>query len=174
MPSSSKSTLGILRFALALVVALLLNLLLSGCTDDTTPPGPAPAASLYVVNSLGETLDRIDLETGTVEPMVRLLGNSPNDLVVESDGSRFWVANSQDNDVWGIEASTLEVDPVIHLGTNQNPYARALLDDGRVAVTNWLGGNLALLDRATGLVDDRRPIGRAPQAVRAVGARIYV
>ena len=153
---------------------LSIALVLAGCGAEPSTPGLPPASALIVVNSLGETLDRIDLATGVVEHAVLLLGNSPNDLVVEPGGGRFWVANSLDNEVWGIEAVTLSPDPIIHLGANQNPYGLALLDDGRVAVTNWLGGDLALLDPATGVVDDRRPIGRTPEAVRAVGARIYV
>lgn len=155
-------------------LALLFALLVGGCTEDSTVPGPPPASSLYVVNSLGETLDRIDLATGAVEYAVLLLGNSPNDLVAEADGGRLWVANSLDNDVWGIDPTTLVADPVIDLGTNQNPYRLALLDDGRVAVTNWLGGNLALLDPMSGAVNDRRPIGRTPEAVLTRGTRIWV
>jgi len=149
-------------------------LLLGGCGEESGPPGPPPASSLYVVNSLGETLDRIDLATGSVEHDVLLLGNGPNDLVAESDGARLWVANSADNDVWGIDAVTLDIGPVIDLGSNQNPYRLALLDDGRVAVTNWLDGNLALLDPVGGKVDDRRPIGRTPEAILAGGSRLLV
>ncbi|HEX7880476.1 MAG TPA: hypothetical protein VF720_13765 [Candidatus Eisenbacteria bacterium] len=159
---------------------MLASPFLVACGDDPVDPGPVPASALYVVNSLGETLDRIDLETGSVSLAVMPLGNGPNDVVMTDPASadlapaRFWIANSLDNDVWGIDAAQLVPEPVIDLGNNQNPYRLALLPDGRVAVTNWLGGTLALLDPVAGTVDDRRPIGRTPEAVLASGNRVFV
>jgi DNA-binding beta-propeller fold protein YncE len=160
--------------ALLLAVLLLPALLLAGCSDEASDPGPAPASALYVVNSLGETLDRIDLETGSVSLGVLSLGNGPNDIVVGADPPRLWIANSLDNDVWGIDPDQRVPEPVIDIGNRNNPYRLAILDDGRVAVTNWLGGTLALLDPVAGTVDDRRPIGRTPETVLASGNRLYV
>lgn len=152
----------------------LLGLLATGCSDDDpVDPGPPPASALYVVNSLGETLDRIDLETGAVTLAILPLGNGPNDIAVSGEPTRLWIANSLDNEVWGVDPDQQVPEPVVDVGNNQNPYRLAVLDDGRVAVTNWLGGNLALLDPAAGIVDDSRPIGRTPEAVLSSGHRLF-
>lgn len=157
-----------------LATHLLLPIIFAACGDDPIDPGPPPASALYVVNSTGETLDRIDLETGAVSLMVMVLGDVPNDIVVTADPPRLWIANSGDNDVWGADPEELVPEPLIDLGNNQNPYRLAVLDDGRLAVTNWLGGTLAFLDPVVGAVDDRRPIGRTPEAVLASDNRVYV
>lgn len=158
-PSGRRTLAPPLLLATALV-------LLGGCGDgETDPPGPPPPAYLLVLNSLGETLDRIDLDTGVVEYAITPTGNAPNDLLVDAVRNRAWVANSGDNSVAAFDLATLGAGPVALLGPNSNPWALARLTDGGIAVTNWLSGDVAWIDPQSGAVGGRIPVGRAPQAL---------
>lgn len=150
----------------ALLPLLLLPVALPGC-DDAARPGPEepPARALLVLNSLGATIDRIDLDTGGVEKGLAVVGAAPNDIEPDPESGSVYVSNSGDNDVWRLEASGLLREAVISLGPNSNPYDIELLAGGRIAVTCWLAGEVAFLDGAGGVVERRVPVGRTPQGL---------
>lgn len=143
-------------------------LLLPGCGDpQPDPPGPPPPAYLLVLNTLGETIDRIDPDTGVVEGSVLTVGNAPNDLRVDRSRHRVWVANSGDNSVTSYDLRTLGAGPAARLGPNSNPWSLLLTADGGLFVTNWLAGDVAVINPADGSVVARLPVGQAPEGLLA-------
>lgn len=146
--------------------AALLAALAFGCGDSApTPPGPPPPAYLLVLNSLGETIDRIDLDTGIVSYAIVTTGNAPNDLLVDAARARVWVTNSGDNSVASWDLATLAPGPVAALGPNSNPWALTRLATGALAVSNWLAGDVAFLDPESGAVTGRLAVGSAPEGL---------
>jgi hypothetical protein len=89
------------------------------------------------VNSLGETFDRIDLDTGQVTQGVATTGNAPNDLWVDAARDRAWVANSMDNAVTAYDLATLA--PVAACGwAQQQPWNWRLRRTGACSSrTGW-------------------------------------
>lgn len=161
--------------ALAFGLALALALAATGCGKETTrPPGPPPAAYLLVVNSLGETFDRIDLDTGQVTQGVAATGNAPNDLWVDAARGRAWVANSMDNAVTAYDLATLAPVAAVALGPNSNPWNLAPAPNGRLLVTNWLAGDVAEIDAAAGALLQRIPVGRTPEGILAGSSATFL
>ena len=155
----------------ALVAALL-----TAC-DESPVRDPDPESGtpvLLVVNSLGETLDRIDLETGAVQSNAATLGSAPNDVLVDHVGGSVYIANSGDNTVTKLDGLALSHSETFDLGPDSNPYRLALLPNRDVAVTNLVAGDVALLPREGGSIRDRIPVGRTPEGILAHGGRLYV
>ena len=147
--------------------------LLGGCGDDASrPPDGTPGASLYVLNTLGETIDRISLSTGLVSYNVMATGASPNDLVVNDDAT-LWLANSGSNDVWKVDLTSLSTEKTVDLGVGRNPYNLTRRAAGGVAVTNWLANEVVLI-ATDGAIVRRVPVGRNPEAVIELGGRLIV
>lgn len=163
------------RNSVALAMLVTGIALLAGCSDDSTNPpgGGGGGASLFVVNSLGETIDRISLSTGQVAYNVMATGTAPNDLILDDAAESFWLANSGSNDVWKIDQSTLGIEEPVDLGTNQNPYNLALRADHSVAATNWLSGEVTQI-APNGTITQRFKVGRNPEAIVEMNGRLYV
>lgn len=153
--------------------ALMIVAVVAGCSDRDQAPPPPPPEALYVLNSLGGTIDRIDLATGTVEFALANAGQAPNDLLVADDSGVLWVAASLDNEVLRFDVETLGAPLVTDLGENQNPYRLAPRPSAGVVVANWLGGTVAFLDDQ-GSVGARAPIGRTPESAAWTGTHFAV
>ena len=120
-----------------------------------------------MLNSLGETFDRIDLDTGVVQQGVATTGNSPNDLWVDATAGQAWVANSLDNEVAAYDLATLRKGAAVSLGPNSNPWNLAGTPDHHLLVTNWLAGDVAEIDPAAGTLLQRIAVGRTPEGILA-------
>jgi len=103
---------------------------------------------VWVANNLSETLSKIDLATGMVETNALTLGSAPNDLVIE--GTTAYVVNSLSNHVQLIDLNTPATISTIEIYQGMNPWAIALYDENRVFVTNFLTGNVSILDLESG------------------------
>ncbi len=159
----------------ALVTLAAAVLLAAGCgTESVTRPEPAPPSALYVLNGLGETLSRVDLETGRVENDLLHLGDAPNALLFDPAGDRLFVANSGDNVVWSLQPDSLDRNGDYPLGPNTNPYGLAVTRSGELAVSGFLSGDVAFFSAATGALLRRVPVGRTPQAVLDLPGRTLV
>jgi DNA-binding beta-propeller fold protein YncE len=154
-------------------IAFALLLAATGCSDDDTTPPPPPAEALYVLNSLGGTIDRIDLATGTVEFAVADAGQAPNDLLIDDARGALWVAASLDNEVLRFDLETLAAPVRADVGTNRNPYRLAQRPGGGVIVTNWLGATATFLDDEAA-VSASAAIARTPESAAWTGTRFAV
>jgi DNA-binding beta-propeller fold protein YncE len=158
------------------LVGALVAAILTAC-DESPVRDPDPESGtpvLLVVNSLGETLDRIDLETGIVQSNAAVLGSAPNDVLIDPIDGSVYVANSLSNTVTRLDGTTLELSKTFELGPDSNPYQLALLPNRDVAVTNFLANDVAWLDRESGAVIERSTVGRRPQAILGHDDRLYV
>lgn len=130
------------------------------------------AARIYVVNSLDESLGWADTETGESHPQAATLGNLANHLDV--DGNRIFVVNSGLGTLQIIDRLTLQTIDEFAVNGAVNPYAAAVLDEQRVAVTGLLSGTLSVLYIDSGIADTVFVTGISPQAVHRFGDQIYV
>lgn len=150
-------------------------LLTTSCGDGTTQPPPAaPPSALYALNGLGETLTRIDLDTGQTTPFVLALGSMPNALLFDHDLDRLFAVNSGDNTVWSLDPDSLTRNVTYDLGPNANPYAVAITSGGELAVSAWLSADVAFFDVASGALLRRVPVGRTPEALLALPGKLLV
>jgi len=132
----------------------------------------AHAALFYVVNSLDESLGWVNTETGQYQAQAVPLGTVPNDVVVTD--TRLFVVNSSLNTLQIIDRENLSTLNEIELVGTANPWAAAVIDDQRVAVTGLLSGSVAIVNLSTYSVDRTWVTGIGPQAVAVQEDKIYV
>jgi len=128
--------------------------------------------SAWVINSLAETLSRIDPLTGTVENDVLTLGLAPNHMVIQGDVA--YVVNSLSNDIQIIHLGTRTTLATIDLGPNNNPFHMALVGTQKAYVTNLVSDKVAVLNLDSKEVVRWVPVGRAPEGVVSDGHYAYV
>ncbi|MFH2056735.1 MAG: dockerin type I repeat-containing protein [bacterium] len=151
-------------FVIALLAAAL-------CTQ-------AAARELIVINGLGETADRVDLDAATIDHNVATLGLTPNDFLV--DGDLGVAINSGGNDLFFYELPTMSPAGSLWLGNNRNPWSGAWLGSDTLVITNWLTSTISLVDVSAPAVIGEYPIGlpaeniNHPQSIVIVGRKAYI
>ncbi|MFQ6105214.1 MAG: YncE family protein [Candidatus Glassbacteria bacterium] len=128
--------------------------------------------SLYVVNGLGGTLSKVDLENGTVYDDIVTLGDWPNDIVVRGD--RAYVINSGSADMYVIDLLGDSLLSVIDLGEGNNPWSAAFYDDETMYVTNFLTNTVSKVDVSLGEVVSTIGVGVGPEGLLVEGGLLYV
>jgi len=163
---------------LARAVALLASLLALRCgSDDATPLVPIPSAEpvLLAVNSLGETLTLVRLDTNDATPNALSLGDAPNDIAVDPSRALAAVVNSLGNSLWLVDLTdTLRVVGEVDFGTGANPYAVAFDGSGGALVSLHLTGEVARVDVSSRAIVARTAVGRTPEGILVAGARALV
>ena len=109
---------------------------------------------LYLVLALSGVVRRVSL-SGTdpcanpVNTLVSPLGQVPNDLKIVDD--QLWVVHSADNNLIAYDLNTGSEIKRYVLPIGSNPWEAAFSDNGRwIAVTEWAGHAVTLIERATG------------------------
>lgn len=159
--------------------AVVLALWAVGCgRENPVLPGAGTRPGepiLLAVNGLAETLALVRLDSLAVVPNALLLGDYPNDVVVDPSGRRALVVNSGDNEVTvvGLEDS-LRVLSRIDLGSGTNPYAAAWDGEMRAYVSLWLTNEVVRIDVSAGAILSRTEVGPRPQGLLVVGERVVV
>jgi streptogramin lyase len=158
-----------------ITAVLILGLYLSSCEKDKAPnqpitPTTAPAA--WVVNTLANTLSRVDLTTDSVAVNILSLGQVANDIVIS--GSIGYIVNSGSNQVQIINLETGQTPGVIEIYLGQNPYSIALDGNQKAYVTNLLTGNISRLDLITNLEDTAVSAGVSPEGVCVYQNKLYI
>ncbi|MCX6639963.1 MAG: T9SS type A sorting domain-containing protein [bacterium] len=129
-------------------------------------------STAWVVNSLAETMAKVNLNTGQVITNAITLGSAPNDIVIQDD--KAIIVNSLSNNLQIIDLSTEQTTGTIELTLGLNPYNVALDGSNRVFVSNWLTGNVSVVDLQTNTETDTLTIGGVPQGVLVTSNRLYV
>lgn len=97
---------------------------------------PAPAATLYVTNTKGESASIIDTDTLEVVGTVQLGPGKPNRIVFHPDGRTAWVVYDKSHDLGVIDAESKKLVRRVKIGGN--PYNLAFTPDGRhLLVLDW-------------------------------------
>jgi len=150
-------------------LVLLLAAASFGCvrespTEPVAPPPPVGTGhatpAVYVLNTLSETISRLDLTTGTMNVQAALAGTWANRISVADDGALLLVTNSGSNSIAVIAPGNLGTQQSISLGPNKNPWLACGLPDGRALVSNWIASEVQLVDvrhRTAGAVAHTSP-----------------
>jgi len=136
----------VIRFGLGVVWAALVALLLGACApaayelgegvqSDTKPAmSAADRPTLFVANKRGDTLSKIDLETGE-EVLRRDSCTNPHELATSPDGARVALACYGGTTVDIFYTADLERQASIELGENARPHGIVWHTSGRLYVT---------------------------------------
>ncbi|RJP73633.1 MAG: hypothetical protein C4524_14035 [Candidatus Zixiibacteriota bacterium] len=155
-----------MRSTVLLLLSLFISILfLAGCSEDSTtaPPLQQFTTSAWVVNSLSSTLSRVDLDSGDVTVNVLSLGTFANDIAVS--GTMAYVVNSGDNQIQIVDLTTGQTDGTIEILLGMNPWAIAVDGSQRGYVTNYLTGNVSVLDLVSRQESDTLVVGTSPEGV---------
>lgn len=139
-----------------------------------TPDGTKAFASVFGNTSAGNKVYVIDTATNAVlaRPVV---GSSPIDLVMSSDGSKVYVANTTGGTISVIDTSTYAVSTITTYGSA--PQKMALSYDGsKLYVVNSNCGCVNVIDTATKTDIKNIAVGSMPYdiVVTPDGAKVYV
>lgn len=147
-------------------------LLLIGCSSSTDSPFIPSASSVWVVNSLGETLSKVNLDPDSVVVNAQLLGSAPNDIAVFKD--RAYIVNSLSNNVQIINLTTEQTIGTIEIYLGLNPYNIVVENEQRAFVSNWLTGNVSVLDLTAAVETDTITTDGVPQGLCIAAGRLFV
>ncbi len=136
----------------------------------------AVAPTAYVVNSMGETLSKIDLKTGQVTNDIVVLGSdvdcSPNQVIVRD--TLAYVLNSETDEIQRIDLRTETTVDFIDLGAGSNPYWMEFYNDRYLYVTRLWTNSLAKVDVVTGTVVAEDSVGKSPGGLVIYDHKAYI
>ncbi|MEW5925545.1 MAG: dockerin type I domain-containing protein [Candidatus Zixiibacteriota bacterium] len=152
-----------------LLKTILISILFFGLAAAVDP-------TAYVLNTNGETLSKININTGVVENDILTIGSDvisyPNQLVVRDTAA--YVIASGTNEIQVINLNTEQTSFYINTGPSSNPYWMDFLDSHYLYVTLLLKDSLAKIDYRTGSTISRRYVGKSPEGVMIFKGRAYV
>jgi YVTN family beta-propeller protein len=126
----------------------------------------------YVMNGLAETLDVIDLQSGSVSSNAEPLGLWPNQIIYQQ--GRLVIINSGYNDLQIIDPITRNTIGTVEFGADHNPYYMCPLNDSRIAVTQLLDNSVSLVNISTQQEDASIPVGSGPEGIIQEGNELYI
>jgi YVTN family beta-propeller protein len=147
-------------------------LLLIGCSSSTDSPFIPSASTVWVVNSLGETLTKVNPDSGSVQVNALPLGSAPNDIAVFQN--RAYVVNSLSNNVQILDLTTEQTVGTIEIYLGLNPYNIVVENEQRAFVSNWLTGNVSVLNLTAAVETDTLATGGVPQGLCIASGRLFV
>lgn len=155
------------------IVLGVISLLIIGCSSPSDSPSEYPSTfTVWVINSLGETLSKVDLSTGQVTVNCITLDSSPNDIVI--DGELAYVVNSLSNNVQIIDLTTEQTVGTIEIAMGVNPYYLVLENSDRGFVSNIMSGNVSVLDLNACTEVDTLYLGGAPEGLCVAQDRLFI
>ncbi len=126
---------------------------------------------LFVLNTISQTLSRIDLATQTVNNTFASAGLYSNQMAVTED--YIYLTNSGDNNLRKINIETGALSATIPLADYSNPYD-IVIHEGFAYVTGMLTDKVYKIDLATDEVEAELAVGVAPQGLFIYKDILYV
>lgn len=130
----------------------------------------------YVINSLGETLSKINLVSGQVTNNILTLGSDvqsyPNHIIVRD--TMAYVINSGTDEIQIINLNSASTRGYINTGAGSNPYYMAFFDSQYVYVTLLMNNSVALVDIPGKSVVDEITVGKRPQGIVIHDYKAYI
>ncbi len=154
------------------IVIGVIVLLIAGCSTTTESPFVPSVRTAWVVNSLGETLSKVNLDSGEVVTNAIATDDAPNDIAIL--GNRAYVVNSMSNNVQILDLATEQTLGTIEILKGMNPYYIVIENAQRAFVSNWLTGNVSLLDLESATETDTLTTGGVPQGLCVTSDRLFV
>ncbi|MBD3168159.1 MAG: T9SS type A sorting domain-containing protein [candidate division Zixibacteria bacterium] len=127
---------------------------------------------LYVVNSLAETISRVNLDNGNVQNHIATVGSAPNDIKIHD--YRAYILNSiSDNiHIFNIESQTVE--GTIEFHRSGNPWEMLFADNGYAYVTNFVNGQLYEVDVNSGNIVRDFQVGATLEGIYIAAGKLFV
>ena len=129
------------------------------------------ANDLYVINSLAQTLSRIDLDQGTVNNHILTLGIVPNDIKVRGDSA--YILHSVSDNILLYDLVSRTAVGTIEFARGENPWEVAFGSNGYAYVTNFLSGRLYEVDIISRRILREFHIGNTLEGVFCSSGRIF-
>ncbi len=172
-----------LRSALRAVVAGA-AVVAAGCGEDPVRPPPPEgppvgstpgAPQVLVVNTLSETISRLDLGTGAFTVQAAVAGTWTNRITAAANGTLFLLTDSGSNEIALLDAGDLRRLGVIDVGPGANPWLACAVDARRAVASSWLAGSVRVLDLATGEPEAAIPTTTpGPEGFVVLGETMFV
>ena len=129
--------------------------------------------NLFVENSLGESVSRVDVTEGKIWNNLFTTGNVPNQIKVRGDS--LYILNSISSTLQIVNLNTQQEVATIDLGANKNPWNFTFCkSSGLIFVTNLMANSVSVVDVTKGSVVDSIAVGKAPEGILAFGKKVYV
>lgn len=128
--------------------------------------------TLYVLNGLGRTLSKMNLQTFEITNDFLQVGDIPNQVI--GFGERIYVLNSTPPEIMVINPQNERVEKRIGLAEGSNPWFMAVVESNRAYVTNYLANTVSVVDLEGGLVVKDIPVGVGPEGILVVENTAFV
>lgn len=130
----------------------------------------------YVVNASGETLSKIDLNTGEVTNNIVAVGTDiycfPNQIIIRD--TLAYVVLSGTSEIQIINLNTETTAGWIELPEFSNPFWMAFLNDQYLYVTLMVNNSIAKIDVTTGEIVSEIEVGLSPEGIVVYDDRAYI
>ena len=128
--------------------------------------------SLYVLNGLGQTVSKMNLENDVIVNNIATVGSVPNRIYAFNN--LIYIVNSVPDGISVIDPITDQITNNISLTTGSNPWDMAFVGIKEAYVTNWLANSVSVLNLDDGIVETTIDVGTAPQGLLVVDNTAYV
>ena len=128
--------------------------------------------TLYVLNGLGQTVSKMDLEKEIIVNNIAVVGSVPNRIYAY--GNLIYVVNSIPDGISIIDPVSNRVIDNITLTTGSNPYDMAFVGANKAYVTNLKANSVTVLDLNSGEEVNSINVGTGPQGLLIVNNTAYV
>ncbi|MEE9441361.1 MAG: hypothetical protein V3V99_01685 [candidate division Zixibacteria bacterium] len=130
----------------------------------------------YVVNTSGETLSKIDLNTGQVTNNIIAIGTDiysfPNQIIIRD--TLAYVVLSGTSEIQIINLNNETTVGWIELPEYSNPFWMAFFDDQYLYVTLMVNNSVAKVDVTTGEIVITVEVGQSPEGIIIYNDRAYI
>lgn len=128
--------------------------------------------TLFVLNGLGRTVSKMNLETQEVTNNILTVGDIPNRILAHGD--KIYVVNSTPPGITIIDGRTDTVFKQISLTEGSNPWSMEFVGINKAYVTNLLANSVTVLNLATGDSLNTISVGENPEGILVVNKTAYV
>ena len=129
--------------------------------------------TLYIINGLGRTLSKLNLETEVIVNDFLTIGQWPNQILSFND--MLYVVNSGTNDIMIIDPRDDGQEPVIiSLAQGSNPYYMAFVGANKAYVTNLIANSVSVVDVENRTILKDIPVGIGPQGILIVENQAFI
>jgi len=128
--------------------------------------------TLYVLNGLGRTVSKMNLETQQIENDIIAVGVVPNRILAK--GENVYVVNSTPPGITVIDIKTDQIVQTINLAEGSNPWTMAFVGANKAYVTNYVANSVSVVDLQNGNLLNTISVGLAPEGILVVDNTAYV
>ena len=130
----------------------------------------------YLINTTGESLSKINLETHIIENDILILGTDvwcyPNQIIIWD--TLAYVINSGTNEIQIIDLNAEQTIDFINLPAGSNPFWMEFLDSQYVYISLLINNSLAKVDLVNKTVVSEVPVGNGPEGVVISQGKVFV